>query len=331
MEPESQHEQFYVMSSPHRRIALTLGLVVLTVGMATLWYQRVTAPLDATTTVIVNPGDTLKIIAHTLLDAGVIRNATLFYLETILHHDPTLLKAGTHEFNGSYTPRDVATYLTSGELMVHDAIAVTLREGERSELWAHQLEEALPEFDDALFLKEAIPLEGRLFPDTYFFPSDATATSVIAILRNTFTERITPYEQKIQEHQLSMDEIIILASILEREANSEESMRMVAGILLERLRINMPLQVDASIEYVLDKPLQDLTAEDLTIDNPYNTYTRRGLPPTPIGNPGLTAIQAVLSPLESPYLFYITDETGTFHYAEDFAGHQRNIARYLRS
>jgi UPF0755 protein len=121
-----------------------------------------------------------------------------------------------------------------------------------------------------------------------------------------------------------------LASIIEREANSPESMKMVSGILQNRLTIDMPLQADASIEYILDKPLNALLPEDLKIDSPYNTYLNRGLPPTPIGNPGLTAIEAVLEPTLSKYLFYITDETGEFHYAEDFDQHRANIQRYLR-
>ena len=111
-------------------------------------------------------------------------------------------------------------------------------------------------------------------------------------------------------------EIITLASILEREANSAESMRMISGILQNRLEINMPLQVDASIEYDLDKPLHELTPTDLKErDTPYNTYLYSGLPPTPIGNPGQTAIEATLNPTESDYLFYVTDDESNFHYA----------------
>jgi UPF0755 protein len=129
---------------------------------------------------------------------------------------------------------------------------------------------------------------------------------------------------------LSRDEVIVLASILEREANNERSMKMVSGILQNRIAADMPLQADASIEYVLSKPLKELTPNDLKIDSPYNTYLNKGLPPTPIGNPGLQAIEAVLSPQESQYFFYISDNDGNFHYARTYAEHLKNIDTYLR-
>jgi UPF0755 protein len=129
---------------------------------------------------------------------------------------------------------------------------------------------------------------------------------------------------------LSAEEVIILASIIEREANTFESMKMISGILQGRMAIGMPLQADASIEYVLDKPLKELTPEDLKVDSPYNTYTNKGLPPTPIGNPGTEAIKAVLEPTVSDYVYYITDNEGNFHYAKDFDEHRANVAKYLR-
>ncbi len=105
---------------------------------------------------------------------------------------------------------------------------------------------------------------------------------------------------------------------------------MVAGILQNRLTLGMPLQADASVEYILEKPLSELTPEDLKINSPYNTYLNDGLPPTPIGNPGINAILAVLSPTESDYLFYITGDDGKFYYAKTFDEHRVNIAKYLR-
>ena len=124
--------------------------------------------------------------------------------------------------------------------------------------------------------------------------------------------------------------MIILASILEREANDEQSMKIVSGILQNRLKHGMALQVDASIEYVLDKSLSALTSEDLKIDSPYNTYLHTGLTPTPIGNPGLQAIDAVLHPAKTEYLYYITDADGHFHYAKTFEEHKRNVTKYLQ-
>ena len=147
---------------------------------------------------------------------------------------------------------------------------------------------------------------------------------------STYEEKQAARADMIAAHPLSEYEILILASIIEREARSEESMRIVSGILQNRLAIGMALQADASIEYVLNKPLNELVPEDLEIDTPYNTYLYPGLPPTPIGNPGLMAIDAVLTPIESDYFYYITDDSGEFHYAETYDAHRRNIAEYLR-
>ena len=161
-------------------------------------------------------------------------------------------------------------------------------------------------------------------------PKDYTALELFTLMRSTFDAKIAPLDTEIQNHSLSLDEIIILASILEREANSLDSKRIVSGILQTRLDIGMALQVDASMEYVLQKPLSLLTAEDLDTDSPYNTYLYPDLPPTPIGNPGLEAIEAVLNPEPSDYLFYITGDDGNFYYARDFEEHKINIARHLR-
>ena len=122
----------------------------------------------------------------------------------------------------------------------------------------------------------------------------------------------------------------MLASIIEREANSEESMGLVSGILHNRLAIGMALQVDASVAYGLGKSGADLITADLDIDGPYNTYTRVGLPEGPIAAPGRMAIKAALNPTPSEYLYYITGRDGNFYYAKTLAGHNQNVINHLR-
>jgi UPF0755 protein len=189
---------------------------------------------------------------------------------------------------------------------------------------------SLPDFNSEEFLAQNTNLEGYLFPDTYYVPADFTAEEFGMLLQETFTEKTLNLATSLETHPLGTDGVIKVASLLEREANTEESMKMVSGILQNRLAEGMRLQTDASLEYVLNRPLGTLTAEDLEIDSPYNTYRYGGLPPTPIGNPGLTAIMAVLSPTPSDYLYYLTDEDGVFHYAETFDEHKQNIVKYLR-
>jgi UPF0755 protein len=195
--------------------------------------------------------------------------------------------------------------------------------------------DALPALDVTTYIELAQKLEGTLFPETYYVPSDFTANDLVALQRITFTEQLQALQPTIASSTLSQADILTLASIVEREANDETSMKMVAGIFRNRLAIGMALQADASIEYVLDTPLNELPPGQLSIelretDSPYNTYLYPGLPPTPIGNPGLQSIDAVLNPTTSEYLYYITGNDGEFYYATTLEEHNQNIARYLR-
>jgi UPF0755 protein len=208
-------------------------------------------------------------------------------------------------------------------------VRFTHREGERVTQIADTAEQILTSFDRTTFLRLAKPLEGKLFPDTYFIPPDFTAAQLVTTLQEAYEKNVAPLRPAMVLTEQTEEEVIILASIIEREANSPISMRLVSGILQNRLRLGMALQVDASIEYILNKPLKELTPLDLKIDSPYNTYSHNGLPPTAIGNPGLTAITSVLEPTVSDYLYYITGSNGDFHYAKTFEEHKVNVAKYL--
>jgi UPF0755 protein len=271
----------------------------------------------------------VQAIAQEAKRKGIVRSTLL--LSTILtkSYDPTKIYAGTYRFEKAQSVFEVARKLASTE--VDDTLrTLTIPEGTTRESIANIAYEAIPTFDTEAFLAITEDKEGYLFPDTYFVPEEFTAQELSDLLIETYQARIEPLQDAIASSTFSEYEVLILASILEREANSEESMRMVSGILQNRLEIGMALQTDASIEYALHKPLSELTPEDLDIDTPYNTYLYPGLVPTPIGNPGLTAIEAVLYPERSEYFYYITGDDGNFYYAETFEEHKANIARYLR-
>src|SRR5690606_13234929 len=153
---------------------------------------------------------------------------------------------------------------------------------------------------------------------------------LIELMQQTFNERMEEYGEDIQNSGLTMNEIVTLASIVEREAGDGDTKPLVAGVLLNRLAIDMPLQVDAVFYYILGKTSAELTKADLRMDSPFNTYINKGLPPTPIANPGLDSILAVLHPIESDYYYYLTAPDGTFHYAATHDEHTTNKARYLR-
>ena len=284
--------------------------------------------------IIIAEGMTVKDIAQTLSEQEVVKMESFFYVLLATLYEPTQIKASTYQFDTPITSLEVATRLTRGEYTA-DLIRLTHFEGERVDQLAEQAAALLTNFDASEFVILATPHEGKLYPETYFLPEEYTAQELVDLLLRTYTEKTAQLETAIAAYPLSEMEVLTLASIIEREANSPESMQMVSGILQNRLAINMALQADASIEYVLDTPLGELPPGQLAIElreleSPYNTYLNVGLPPTPIGNPGLDAIAAVLNPTPSRYLFYITGNDGEFYYAETLQEHNANIARYLR-
>lgn len=267
-------------------------------------------------------------IAEKMKEANVIKSADILYLALILYHDPSSVQTGLYVFDQPLNVFEVADRLSEVGAGKDNLAAVTLPEGFTVVEFAEIASQKLPDFDIDLF--KSLGREGYLFPDTYYVPNDFTATELISLLADTYEQKTADMKTTMSEHPLQEGGVIILASLIEREANTEESMRMVSGILQNRLSIDMALQADASIEYVLGHSLEELSAEDLGIDSPYNTYLYRGLPPTAIGNPGLTAIKAVLDPIKNDYFYYITDNEGNFHYAKTFDEHRDNIAKYLR-
>ncbi|MFA5877074.1 MAG: endolytic transglycosylase MltG [Candidatus Paceibacterota bacterium] len=206
-------------------------------------------------------------------------------------------------------------------------LKVTIPEGLSSFEISKTLKDTLKDFDSVSFEALARPQEGYLFPDTYFFLPGTTPEAIIDTMRKNFDEKIKPLESSIATFGKPMNEVLAMASILEREARQSETRRMVAGILWKRISIGMPLQVDAVFGYIFQKSGYAPTLTDLRTDSLYNTYLHRGLPPTSIGNPGLGAIQDAITPTKSSYLYYLTDKEGKIYYAKTFAEHGLNKLR----
>jgi UPF0755 protein len=315
-----------------KSILLLLLLIAFTlVSLISLYNYLKQAPTNfpINTEIVIEPGTSVKQIINLAKRENLIRSELAMYLELRLSNNGTLLKAGTYTFTEPKSLEELIEKLIAGGQR-SDLVRFTHIEGETVEQLAQRAEQSLLDFDAGVFLALAKSSEGSLFPETYLIPRDFSEEDLFLKLKKTFSEKLEPYQDEIENNKLTLEKIIILASILEREANSPESKKMVAGILLNRLEIGMALQVDASIGYVLDKPLSQLTAKDLEIDSLYNTYLYPGLTPTPISNPGLESILAVLRPTVSEYMFYITGDDGNFYYAETFDGHRVNITRYLR-
>ena len=307
-------------------------LILITIILVFLGIKNLNQPPTEFPTgqiISIEKGTSVREITALLEESRVVKSKDLLYYSLILFHEPTSLKASNYRFDEPMTTVEVAARLTEGDFET-DLISFTHFEGERASSIAKRAGLNLPDFDPIRFITNAEPNEGKLFPDTYFIPPTFTDSDLLKLMLDTFYKKTRTYLPEIDAHPLSLDEVIVLASIIEREANDIESMKLVSSVLQNRLEIGMALQADASIEYVLDKPLAELTPEDLDIDSPYNTYLYSGLPPTPIGNPGIDSIDAVLRPTPSDYFYYITDDTGIFHFSETYNKHLINIETYLR-
>jgi len=214
----------------------------------------------------------------------------------------------------------VLNRIETGETGI-ESVRVTLVEGMASFEMARVLETALPDFDTETFLVEAKKQEGYLFPDTYFIEPGTEVSIIISRLRENFEER-TKDLGLTREH-------IIMASLIEKEANTPEDRRLVSGILWNRLEKGMRLQVDATFGYTRGIPGYVPTGSDPDIDSPYNTYLNAGLPAGPITNPGLDSLEASLNPTSTSYLYYLTGRDGLMYYANTFEEHKRNRERFL--
>ena len=274
-------------------------------------------------------GASLREIATILKDHSLIRSPLLFRLIIAYNHKENVLHEGDYIFSVHTSTLQVARGFMNQTALV-PLIKVTIPEGSTLADFDRILSAALPNIKPGDIIKEAHGEEGVLFPDTYSLAESKSAADIVQLLKQTFDTKLTPLSSAMASSSFSRKEIITLASLIEREARGEESMGIVSGILQKRLTIHMPLQVDATFEYLFHKKSSELGTSDLESDTPFNTYTHRGLPPSPIASPGLMAIEAVLAPTDTPYLYYLTDKEGVFHYAETFDEHKKNKARYLR-
>lgn len=189
---------------------------------------------------------------------------------------------------------------------------------------------SVPGFDRNAFFENWSSKEGFLFPDTYYFFPNVTTQAIGEKMLATFSRRIEPLESEITSSGHTLQEIVIMASILEKEAATPEDRATISGILWNRIAKGMPLQVDATFMYLLGKTSSELTTADLQFKSAYNTYINKGLPYGPIGNPGIDAIRAAIHPRQSQYLYYLSGKDGVMHYAKTFAEHKANKLKYLK-
>jgi UPF0755 protein len=321
----------YAANHTRTRLAVTILLCLAFLGMV-VWSLLFAAPAQfpSQTLLHVKKGTTLAVIASELKEKHIINYATLFEVIARLSVPEGVIVAGEYSFSRPESVLSVAARLTSGDFQVAP-VKVRIAEGMSVLHITTLLRNQLPDFDADTFYDLALPKEGTLFPDTYFFLPGQDPELVLSAMTDNFAVHIrdASVAAAIATFGKPVNEVLTMASILEKEAAETQDRRIISGILWRRIKNNMPLQVDAAFTYILNKNTYTLTKKDLQTDSPYNTYTNKGLPPTPIGNPSMNAIMAAVQPLTTSYVFYLSDREGNMHYATTYAQHLANKAKYL--
>lgn len=320
-----------------KKISILVGILILLGVIFGVYYYEGSLPVNESSkdyqNFVIERGDTVNEIINKLSNEELIRNRVVFLLIVKQLDIESNIQAGLFRLSPSMSAREIALSLTKGS----DDVWVTIIEGLRKEEVAQILAN---EFDipESEFIAQTE--EGYLFPDTYLISRQATIPDIIAIFERNFNSKFTDeLKQQAQAKGLTVDEVLTIASLVEREANSREAKRNVASIIYRRYLEGRKLEIDATVQYALGYQASEkdwwkkrTTYADLEVDSPYNTYLYPGLPPGPIASPGLDAIEAVIDADENtPYLFYISNREGSeLHYAETFEEHQINIQKYLR-
>lgn len=296
---------------------------------------RRNGPLSEPVLIEVQRGSSMREIAETLEEKHVIRNAHIFMAAALVLGHQDTLKAGEYEFRRAVSLADVIYKLLAGETVPR---RLTIREG----LTSFEIVRLLREIELLEGEVAGVPPEGRLLPETYDYRRGEARQDVIERMRRAMDEALEELWPGRTENLPfdTREEALVLASIVEKETAVPEERKRVAGVFINRLRKNMPLQTDPTVIYAITKGRHEdegmgpigrrLLRKDLEIDSPYNTYKYPGLPPGPIANPGRASIAAVLRPEEHDYLYFVADGSGGHVFAKTLAEHNRNVARWRK-
>lgn len=325
--------------SPRAILALgaTAGLLFLL--LEGWWVLTVSPAIQAGPRVVEVPAHQgLVDVAGLLDEAGVIRTRVGFVLLALARGSARSLKAGEYQIPAGANTVRVLELLEGGRVLQH---AVAFPEGGTLSELARQLEaerlvaadELLRVARDAVFLRTldvpADSVEGYLFPDTYQFVKGMTAEEILARMVARMREKIAPeIVAEARARDLSVHQLLTLASIIEKEAVESSEMPLISAVFWNRLKRDMPLQADPTVQYAVNKDRRRLTREDLQVDSPYNTYRRQGLPPGPIGSPGRVAIQAAVRPARVKYLYFVAMDERRHQFSTNLADHNAAVARY---
>ncbi len=290
--------------SKESKIVFPFLFVIALLGLMQIFLWSAPSNFKSNVFVEIPAGSTISESATILHDAQVLRSPFWFKVLNLLFYKNTNIKAGDYLFKDPVSVTNVAKRLANGTFGL-SLSKVTIPEGYTKTQIADLFVTKFPLFDKNAFIQSAP--EGYLFPDTYFFFEDVKAKAVSGRMQDVFNTKTAPLKAEAATLGKNFANVVIIASILEEEVKTLEDMKLVSGILYKRLSISMPLQVDSAS----------------------TTYQQKGLPSTPISNPGLQALDAALHPTNTDYLYYLSDRAGKIYYAKTFEDHQTNRENHL--
>lgn len=304
--------------------------------------HNVSTPTGKNSIVVqVEAGMSSKEIAAELLARGVIKSKYKFWLLVKFEGVEDKFRTGRYVFRPNMDEREIIQKLTQGSVAT---VKFVIPEGFTVRDIAKRLD-AEGIVDEKVFLEKAkkyapysyiekrsqakFYAEGFLFPDTYEVSTGANEEEILKLMSENLDERLTDkLRAQAKQKGLPIYDLITLASLVEKEARYDEDRAIIAQVFLKRLKVGMPLQSDATLQYLMDAPKEDVSIEDTKIDSPYNSYQHDGLPPTPIANPGMASIVAVLAPADTDYLYFVADRDGHNHYSKTYQEHLELVQTY---
>ena len=318
------------------------GTIIFIWMTAGFFYHQATVSVgENTQTIILSipPGATLKKISKDLQSLSLIRNASAFRLLANIRQKQTHIQVGEYELNQSMLPMDILKAITSGKTVLHP---VTIPEGYRISEIAELLTETIS-INKEIFIKEtrnkdllnklnitSKSLEGYLFPETYHFSKHTSEKKIIQTMLNTFQQRMKTkkIQHQIQSSDMSLHEIITLASLIEKETGMNGERKHISSVFHNRLKRKMRLQTDPTVIYAIENFDGNIRKKDLNIDSPYNTYRHKGLPPGPIASPGIKSIVAALNPIKTNHLYFVSKKDGSHQFSSSLKEHNRAVQKY---
>lgn len=296
---------------------------------------------------IIQNGESSEDISKRLREEGLIKNSFIFDIYAWQTKKDSKLRAGEYDIPKNISIKDIIGILSS--MRAKEQNKITIIEGWKNTEIAQYLDErGLAKKSDVLGvlkkrslwwnnyeilwdLPQGVDLEGYLFPDTYLIFKNATIDDIIKKMISNLDKKVDSQMKKdIKAQNMNIHKILTLASIIEKEVISDEDRAIVSGIFHKRLEEGIGLQADSTVNYITGKSKTRSSLDDISLDNPYNTYKYRGLPPGPINNPGLSAIRAAVYPKDSPYFYFLTTPESRVIYSKNFDEHVAAKKKYLK-